>query len=164
MAFTIHVDTSDVQKKFGALKGLRPALLQGITEGIFAMARQSFERQASPEGAPWAPLSLKYASLKQRLFPGRPILQRRGTLLRTLFRSVEGNRAIVGSRLPYAAAHQFGFSGSTAGRSKKGKQFSRQMNLPARPFLPGAAAAEKEAARIAEEILKDALRKSDAGK
>jgi len=189
MPVQIKADFSDVRKKLGILQeNLRAALLQGIAEGVFAITRQSFERQASPEGARWAALSGRYAIWKARRFPGRNILQARGALIRSLFRSVEENQVVVGANLPYAAAHQYGFSGtvnvgsfvrqvkSRDVRGKLGRKrpvvaegigavraHSRSANLPARPFLPAPETAEREAAQLADEILEDAIRKAGAG-
>jgi len=188
MAVKISVDFEDVRSKLGILQeNLKLALLAGIGEGIFAMARQSFETQASPEGERWAALSGRYAVWKARRFPGRNILQARGALIRSLFRSAEEDRVIVGANLPYAAAHQYGFAGTVSvgssvrrvkSRDVRGKvvrkrpviaqgigivrAHSRQMNLPARPFLPRPETAEREAQRLAEEILQDAIRQAGA--
>lgn len=152
MAVQIKVDISDVERQFGILREqMIPALTEGIAEGLFLMSRESFEQQRSPEGVAWAPLSPQYALLKAKLFPGKPILQRQGWLLRSLFRQAKGNVVTVGSHLPYAAIHQYG---GAAGRGGKAQ-------IPARPFLPSVETAEKEAVRLAEEILEDLLRRSE---
>ncbi len=143
-------DFDDARRKLGLLRGtLRGALAQGIAEGLFQETRESFEEQRSPEGQAWAPLSLRYGMLKAKLFPGRPILQARRTLLRSLFREAQGTRAIVGSNQVYSGIHQYG---GMAGRGRKAK-------IPARPFLPGQRKAEQEAQRLGEEILQDAIKR-----
>ena len=209
MPAQIKTDLRDVQKKFGLLRGTLAGLRQGVAEGLFHITRESFQKQASPEGAPWTPLSPRYSALKARLFPGKPILQARGALLRSLYRQVSGRQIIVGSNLPHAAAHNWGFLGSESvkahTRRVKGrdvfettselvevfgtdefgdetsdvrrrkrrrkiasglgqvKAHQRKMRIPARPFLPKPETAEREAARLADEILQDAIRKHGAG-
>lgn len=160
MTLRIKVDLRDVAAKLGLLRAnLKLALLQGIAEGIFQMARRSFDQQASPEGAPWVPLSPRYAGLKARLFPRKPILQAHGILLRSLFRGVEGDQAIIGSSLPYAAIHQFGGAAGRRGPFKK--KGGKRAQIPARPFMPQLATAEAEAVRLAEEILEQAVRNAE---
>ncbi len=167
MGARISVDFEKVREGLGILRAnLRKALLEGIADHIFAITRKSFEKESSPEGMPWPALSARYAALKAKLFPGKTVLQRRGGLLRSLFRQVEEDRAIVGATMPYSAIHQFG---GIAGRKppfkkdarahKQGKfgPFGRRPRIPARPFLPSPEMAEREAARVAKEILDDAV-------
>jgi len=154
MPAQIKVDISDASRKLGLLeKNLRPALLVEMSHAIFLMTRQSFDRQASPEGAPWAQLSNRYGYVKAKLFPMKGILQRRGGLLRSLFETVEGNTAIIGATMPYAAIHQFG---GLAGRKHAAK-------IPPRPFLPNEETAAKEAQRAAENIIQDVIDQQGAG-
>jgi phage virion morphogenesis protein len=149
------IDIREAQRVLGALEETVAAgLREGIADGIFAMTRDSFERQASPEGAAWAPLSPKYLLRKQKRWPGRNILQFSGAMLRTLIREVQGNLVIVGSNLPYAPVHQFG--------SKK--KSGRGSGIPARPWLPSEETAAREAQRLGEEILEDAIRQAGGGK
>lgn len=147
-----RIDFSDAEKKLGLLKGaLKPAMfLPPIAHSLFLMSRHAFEQQASPEGAAWAPLSPRYAGMKARLFPGKGILQRRGGLLRSLFETVEGNTATIGETMPYAAIH---FYGGLAGRGHKAK-------IPARPSLPAVETAAREAQRVGEEVVQDAIERA----
>jgi phage virion morphogenesis protein len=154
MPAQIKVDISDAAKKLGLLeKNLRPALLVEMAHAIFLMTRHSFEQERSPEGVPWPQLSNRYGYVKAKLFPMKGILQRRGGLLRSVFETVEGNRAIIGATMPYAAIHQYG---GLAGRKHKAK-------IPARPFLPGEETAAKEAQRAAEYIVQDVIDRQGAG-
>jgi len=173
MSVRITTDLSDVQRKLGILpEHLQAALLEGIAEGLFAMTRGSFEQQQSPEGQRWAPVSPRYSIVKARMFPGRNILYARGGLFRSLYREVQGNRAVVGSNLPYASAHQLGLTGvvrvaahrrRVSGKDRQVRAHSRQANLPARPFLPKPETAEQEAKRLGEEIIQAAIDKVDGG-
>jgi len=156
MPAQVKVDISDAIKKLGGLQqNLKKALLVGVAHEIFLMSRASFDRQASPEGAAWAPLSPRYAGTKARLFPGKGILQRRGGLLRSLFETVEGNTATIGATMPYAAIHQFGGVAGRSGPFKK--KDGKRAQIPARPFLPTVQTAESAAAAVAEEIVRDAI-------
>lgn len=148
----IRVDLKDVSRKLGLLvESLRQALRQAIAERLFFLTRSSFEREASPEGAAWQPLSLGYALRKSQLFKSQGILRRSGTLFRTIFRGVEDRFAFVSTApLPYAAIHQFG---GLAGRGRKSR-------IPARPYLPTPETAEREGRDEAELVIKDALEKS----
>jgi len=173
MPVKITVDWEDVRRKFGLLRErLKPAILAGLAEWLFLVTRESFGKQGTPEGAPWPALSARYAAWKAKRRPGKTMLQLRGDLVRSIIRGVEGDTAFVGSNLPYAAAHQYGFSGTVAvpahrraipsrGRGKNRKlggialvtAHSRRMHLPARPFLPSPEFAEIEGAKQAEEII-----------
>lgn len=149
----VTVNFEAVKRQLGLLGAVlrdRRGLLETIADWLRFISRQSFQRQGSPEGAPWAPLSLRYAFFKARRFRGQGILRRRGVLLRSLFSGVEGNRAFVSTTpLPYAAIHQFG---GQAGRGRKAR-------IPARPYLPSAALVEREATEIVKEHLLRALEK-----
>ena len=145
MGMRIKVDISDLSKKLGVTQQtLHRGLVEGIAEGLFEVSRRSFQEQRSPEGVPWAPLSPGYSQVKARLFPGRPILQRTRWLFRSLFREAQGNLAIVGSNVAYAPFPQVGTS-----------------KMPARPYLPSPETAEREAQRLGEEIVEDAIRRSE---
>jgi len=150
MALKITVDSMQVQALFARLRELvanpRSALVE-IGNRILGVARQSFESQASPEGAPWVALNLKYAAWKQKRFPGRNILQRHGALLRTLFSQVEEKSVTVGSPPIYSGIHQFG--------GRAGRRLAAL--IPARPFLPGVALAEQIAVETLEEHIEQAI-------
>jgi len=150
MSLKITVDSTEVQSLFARLKQLvaepRAALVE-IGNRILGLARTSFEKQASPEGVPWVALNLRYAAWKQKRFPGRNILQRRGALLRTLFSAVSERTVIVGSPQIYSGIHQFG--------GQAGRRLATR--IPARPFLPTAETAEKIAVEVLEEHIEQAI-------
>ena len=62
---------------------LRPAW-PAIIEDFYAEEKAQFESQGSHGGAGWQPLSEKYAKWKEVKFPGKPILEQSGKLLRSL--------------------------------------------------------------------------------
>ncbi len=166
------MDITDVRKKLGLLAGgMRRASVLAVAEWLRFIIRTSFERQQSPEGVPWQPLSPKYEARKgrrsgrrmaRRVGPGgRPgppvflntknILYLSGELFRSTDRgmTVEENegRVTVMSSLPYSAIHQYG------GRAGRGLSAL----IPARPYLPGTEFAEAEAAKVIDEALQQAV-------
>ena len=89
--------------------------------------RERFDKQQSPEGQKWKPLSP--ATIKHRMKHHKKgiikILQDTGELRRSIACEADNNSVKVGSKLKYARTHQFG-----------------RGNIPARPFL-GLTQAEK---------------------
>jgi phage gpG-like protein len=94
--------------------------LRDLWPGVVTDLRESIEEQFDSEGGAgksgaWPSLSKSYAAWKSRKFPGKPILQRTGRLVKSL----TGNSpdTIVdpkpdslefGTRVPYAKYHQRG--------------------------------------------------------
>jgi phage gpG-like protein len=114
---------------------------------------------------------------------GRKKLYRSGTLQQQVIRSVaiSGNLITAGSTLPYAAPHQFGATIQIPEiRPKKsggvlrwfgsgGAIFARRARahkvvIPARPFLPSPAFAEKEGAMVVDEFVQAQIDGAGAGK
>ena len=176
MSVTIRVDAGQLGRRFARLPGRLGEsgprrMLEAVAAWMESVARRSFDLEQSPEGRPWAPLSVSY---RRRKGGGR-ILQRTGALRRAVRAGVEGNVAFVSVDVPYAAAHQFGhrFPAATV-RPKRAKAlrffaaglnavFARHVRvgerrLPARPFLPSPATVERESARIIAEQIAAALR------
>ncbi len=125
-------------------------VLQSIAEGMFRRTRQAFQQERSPEGVPWRALNQRYARRKLRRFGAKRILVAGGTLLRGIHRGVDEARglAFVSTiELPYARIHQLG---GFAGRG-------RRTAIPARPFLPSEATAEKIAVTTVEEFFQRAI-------
>jgi len=147
---TVHIDTKPLRALFARIqqvfKNPRKVVLEPLAQLLFDSSRKAFQAQASPEGVPWKPLSPAYAQRKAKLFPGRPILQRRLNLFRGIHSGVlpDDRGAFVStSNLPYAAIHQVG--------GRAGRRHAAQ--IPARPYLPAVATAE----RLAKEVMEDAL-------
>lgn len=159
MAFNIFYHPTEVTKKISILDSiLRRGIAVGIAHSLFQMTQHAFQDQQSPEGTAWTPLSPGYSKIKSRLFPGKPMLQAHRGLFRSLFEHAEGNRAIIGATMPYAAVHQFGGVAGRSGPFKK--KDGKRAQIPARPFLPSIETAEREALRLAQEIIADANRRA----
>lgn len=179
---TIRVDVRDALEATGRLEQVlehpKP-FLEIIAEELYLIGRQSFEREQSPEGRPWFPLSLRYKQRKARMFPGRGILRFRGQLVRSLRRGIDEGSATAWATagpLAHAAVHQHGVYGNVSvrahrrriksrdirqGRSKIAsgvgfvKQHMRRMHIPARPYLGFPPEAQERAARDIEETAKE---------
>lgn len=136
---------------------LRPALVN-IGELLVRSTEDRFRDQQDPEGSSWAPLSA--ATLKRK--KGNKILTESRRLRDSIVYHAAGDALQVGTNVVYAAVHQFGSGAEPAKipaherlvKQAFGKQlrypvwarvkgFSRQQNIPARPFL-GVSADDRE--------------------
>jgi phage gpG-like protein len=177
----VTVDFSDVGAKLQALltKLKNPrAFLQGIAEELQRVAKESFIKQRSPEGEPWAPLKEPYATWKHTKKPNQGILRFSGRLWNRgvmLPHGVQGNKAFVTTLpLPYAAAHQFGSRHMIpALRVKSGKALrwfgpggaaifrksakAHFVNIPARPFLGFPESSQEKVVAEIEEALAEPM-------
>ena len=119
-------------------------LLEPIRNRLLEVTRRSFAGQKSPDGKPWVALSPKWAARKDRLRPGRKILQFSGALSSATgtFTGIEGNTVFIATRpdLVYGRIHQ---KGGRAGRNRSAK-------IPARPFLGFPRKDQDEVARDVE--------------
>lgn len=106
--------------------------------------------KTAPDGTPWAPWSTDYAKTRHG---NQSLLQGDGDLLDSIEYQVQRNSVRVGSALAYAGVHQDGFSGAVQvpahirritqafGKALKFPvyssvgAFTRQMEMPARPYL-----------------------------
>lgn len=88
-----------------------------VTPEIYAINLEQLESQgARGASGKYAPLSPAYAKAKAIQFPGKPILQATGALFESLtspdaFDSIyrpERDQLTVGTKVPYARAHQTG--------------------------------------------------------
>ena len=75
-------------------------------------------------------------------------LNNTGKLRRSIKAHIEDNTLVFTSSTPYAAAHNEGVNKSVSVKSKKGKTFTRKMNLPQRQFIGEYAGMEKTTERI----------------
>lgn len=135
----VKYDDSALRKELDRLlrsgRDLEPAMLR-IAGHLADSVAESFERQASPDGAAWAPLS--EVTQRQRGMEGygpeRPILERRGDLALSILSEFDRDSAVAGSNLVYAATHQFGASKGAFGKTSRGGPIPWG-DIPARPFL-----------------------------
>tara|TARA_Y100001951_G_scaffold104301_1_gene115496 strand:- start:4506 stop:5006 length:501 start_codon:yes stop_codon:yes gene_type:complete len=114
---------------------------------IFAKENnKAFNSKGRSIGEKWKPLSLGYKAWKSKRFPNRPLLVLRGNLKASLtktnsrlmiFNNRGGKKLILGTRVPYANAQNYG---------------SRRRNLPKRRFVK---ITQKTADAWANEMRKD---------
>lgn len=129
----------------GALKDLRP-VWPDIHKIFLDFMVQVFAKEGAFGDPPdrWAPLNPQYAAWKHRHYPGRPILQREGTLMASLTQEQAPHHVYrvgpgfmeTGTSVAYARAHQWGYP---------------PRHLPARPMIKGFTKAEGE--RMADAVL-----------
>lgn len=143
--FKIEIDDAEVRRVLERLvdqgEDLTPAL-EDIGEHLLASHHARFEREESPDGTPWAPLSPKYAARKARERPNAGILVW-DDLLRSLVYQVQGDELFLGTGRIYGATHQFG---------------REEAGIPARPFLGLDADDEAAVLDILTEHLREGLK------
>lgn len=97
-----------------------------VEDEFYAQEKSQFESEGAEGGDKWDALSPEYDGWKEAHFPGKPILQRTGSLYESLtnpnstngVRREERKTLTLGTTIPYALYHQ------------KGTE-----NMPARPEL-----------------------------
>ncbi|MBN1566238.1 MAG: phage virion morphogenesis protein [Acidobacteria bacterium] len=161
----IRIDISDAIQSLDRLRQVmqRPQpFLQIIANKMQRRARISFEKEQSPEGKAWKPLSPRYAAWKTKHMSGRGILRKSGQLVKTIFTGTTARSAYISTaNLPHAARHQYGFNGtetvrahirvahkrrSINVRAHSVSAFSRHVSIPARPYLGFPPQDQREAA------------------
>lgn len=169
-----------------AVRGLsgegKRLLLEDIGEYLTRVTRERAQREISPEGVPWAPLSPAYRRYKARKRPGVPMLKFDFHMLGDQFsHQVVGDELLVGTNAPYGAAHQFGATIKHKARQqdtfrrvdrdgallpgfvkKRRANFAQtvdvgehETNVPARPWLGISTEDEAEIGRIGADHLDD---------
>ncbi|MCL2291215.1 MAG: phage virion morphogenesis protein [Bacteroidetes bacterium] len=83
-------------------------------------------------------------------------LNNTGALRRSIKPHIEGDEIIFTSSTPYASAHNEGVNKNVRVKSKKGKKFTRKMNLPQRQFIGEYTGMEKTIERIAKQAMEEA--------
>lgn len=106
---TITIDhTLDILQGISDLRFLTRAVWEAIGEEIKISTQERFDREESPSGERWAPLSPRYAEKKRAQDYGDKILNKRGHLRNLLRYEATDYELRFGSDRPYAAIHQFG--------------------------------------------------------
>lgn len=85
-----------------------------MADVFYEMEKRQFETEGEEGGRAWPALSPEYAGWKEAHYPGQPILQRTGDLVKSLTSQHDPNAVFVskpkmltlGSKLPYAIYHQ----------------------------------------------------------
>lgn len=89
-----------------------------IADDFYAQVAAQFKTEGEAGGEHWKELKPEYAKFKEVAYPGKPILQRTGTLASSLTDRTDPNAVYIearktltlGSRLNYALFHQQGTS------------------------------------------------------
>lgn len=85
-----------------------------LADRFVALERRQFRSEGRAFSGGWSPLSPKYAAWKARHYPGKPILERTGELLRSLTERpldvevILPDRMVIGSAVTYGRYHQNG--------------------------------------------------------
>ncbi|OEU65816.1 MAG: phage virion morphogenesis protein [Desulfovibrio sp. S3730MH75] len=128
MQVGLEVDSAEVKVILDSLNRVADVansreLLDTVGAVIESSTRRRIQiEKQTPEGKPWKPWSANYAKTRHS---GHSLLSGHGDLLDTIFHDVDGDAAVIGSPLVYAAIHQFG---GEAGRGLK-------VTIPARAYL-----------------------------
>ena len=118
-----------------ASSDLRPAMRE-IAVALESAAEDSFQRESSPNGNPWAALSphTQAQRAKQKKWPGQ-ILHVGGELVKCITSHYDSHTAVAGTDLEYAPTHQHGADQGAFGTTKKTGRPIPFGDIPARPFL-----------------------------
>ncbi len=152
---TIRIEYKNQQVRDALNKLLRAGtdlspVMKQIAGHLAASTQQSFEREAAPDGTPWAKLSPVTVAqrIKKRGSLPVKILEDTGQLQKSILEDWDSTSAEVGTITEYATTHQFGASKGQFGRgnykTKKGSFPIPWGNIPARPFLGVAAEQERQ--------------------
>ena len=124
MDIEIKYDDRELQRAINRLiaaGGDMRAAMREVAGHLADSVADSFDREATPEGAPWKPLKPKTVRERQRRrYAAGPILERSGDLARSILADHDKTSAVAGTNLIYAATHHFG---------------DASRGIPARPFL-----------------------------
>lgn len=129
----VQLDDTIAQRLLGALQGLDGSrIFREVAEVAEALTLERWQRQASPDGVPWAPLSpVTLRRRQQRGITGTKILRETG-LLRSTVRGTSSApwsaEVTIGGPGSWAAVHQRGNPSNTFGGSPA--------PIPARPMIP----------------------------
>lgn len=85
-----------------------------IEDDFYAMEKDQFKTEGVEGGDKWQPLSAEYGKWKETKYPGKPILQRTGDLVKSLTSGSDPNTVKIearktltlGTKIPYAIYHQ----------------------------------------------------------
>lgn len=90
-----------------------------------------------------------------------PLLQKTRTLYRSLKKEVRDNQIWVFIAAPadkYGKVHNEGFKGTVSARSRLGKAFTRNMNIPQRKFIGPSAKLDKAANQLVIDTINQLLK------
>jgi phage virion morphogenesis protein len=169
-------DDAEVQERLRKLDeaagDLTPAM-KNIGEYLVQSTEDNFDRQTDPDGRPWQ--DVKPATRARKKHP--KILTESHHLRGSINYRAGQTSVAVGTNVPYAAAHQFGFTGQVSipahtrliktafGQPLRHPVWARiepytlHQDLPARPFLGIGDDDETEIVGIVEDHMAMALKK-----
>lgn len=113
LEFLGEVQLDRTLARFGEHVGNARALWNVLADRFGALERRQFASEGRYSGG-WQALSPDYAEWKERHYPGKPILERTGDLLRSLtvrpfgVEVIEDRFMVLGSGIDYAEFHQAG--------------------------------------------------------
>lgn len=150
--FDSNYDDAAVRQRLHDLQAaagdMTPAL-KNIGEHQVQSTEQNFRNETGPDGQPWQEVSKKTRARKKH----PKVLTESGHLRGSVNYRANRKSVTIGSNVPYAAAHQFGFAGQVQVPQHQrlikqafGKPlafpvwgtvgaFSFEQNIPARPFI-----------------------------
>jgi phage virion morphogenesis protein len=110
MSIGVQYDLAGVARLQERIAKLGSLDRRGLLEQLAGVAesqtrRRISEEQQSPDGEPWQAWSANYAATRHG---GHSLLQGEGDLVDSITSEIEGDEALIGSNLVYAAIHQFG--------------------------------------------------------
>jgi phage virion morphogenesis protein len=172
---TVAIDDREVQdalkRLVKATGDLTPAM-KNIGEYLVQATEQRFDSETGPDGQKWQEVSVATRARKKH----PKVLTESHRLRRSIHPEADKDSVTVGTNVPYAAIHQFGFSGqvnmpahdrlikTAFGKELKHPVWARiepyklQQNLPARPFLGISEADKEEILAIIEDHIDMALK------
>lgn len=110
MSIGLQFDLSSIGRLQERIARLGNVDRQDLLEQLAGVAesqtrRRITEEQETPDGEPWQAWSADYAATRHG---GQALLQGEGNLVDSITSEIEGDEALIGSNLVYAAIHQFG--------------------------------------------------------
>lgn len=110
MSIGVQYDLASVARLQERIAKLGDIDRRGLLEQLAGVAESQTrkrinEEQQSPAGEPWQAWSADYAATRHG---GQSLLQGEGDLVDSITSEIEGDEALIGSNLVYAAIHQFG--------------------------------------------------------
>lgn len=110
MSIGLQFDLSSVSRLQERIARLGNVDRQDLLEQLAGVAesqtrRRISDEQETPDGEPWQAWSANYAATRHG---GQALLQGDGNLVDSITSEIEGDEALIGSNLVYAAIHQFG--------------------------------------------------------
>lgn len=128
-------DMRDVDKWVDGLENSKPKALRSMGNYMLRSTRERYRATKSPDGKTWKPTKHKGKRWVRTLYAF-------GDLFRSIvFFKVNNNTVGVGTNLPYAAAHQYGYKPKNIPQRKylgfSGKDIEKLKDIATRWFTKG---------------------------